>query len=339
MLFQVRPLAMSSDGVRRTPTAPRSRNAASQLRRLSRGRPPALGPRGVLRRDAGLEPRRDDRRAAAAAGAVALPLPDNATTSGRRAASRYGYRDLRGVPLLVDFCGLPVHRRARASFSSFVPADFDDAAAERLVAHYVSALRAQPHLHDKIESAIALTAYDFDAPGEPPGPRSSRACLAGRGGRARRCAARADLRMMARRRPVRARPRDRRERSRTCAPDGAAGGRRCGGSPRSWTTAASSARCRSPASRAPRSWRSGSSTASCARRSSRRARAPRSSAAPTTSRRTCGATSRRSTATASSTATATCTGTYDIRSARYDESFERYFDWSRRVEAGAAQAR
>jgi hypothetical protein len=77
--------------------------------------------------------------------------------------ARYGYRDLRGVPLIVDFCGLP-YVDARASFSSFVPADFDPQAAERLVAHYVATLRAKPHLHDKIESEVALTAYDFDTP-------------------------------------------------------------------------------------------------------------------------------------------------------------------------------
>lgn len=162
VLFQVRPLATSGQGVAEADHRAAITECRSQLRRLSQQRPPALGPFacfGVMpdwnpAEMIGLRPR-----------PLALSLYRCLITDETWAESRtrYGYRDLRGVPLLVDFCGLP-YIDARASFSSLVPAGFGDAAAERLVVHYVSTLRAQPHLHDKIESAIALSAYDFDVP-------------------------------------------------------------------------------------------------------------------------------------------------------------------------------
>ncbi|MEU3273194.1 PEP-utilizing enzyme [Saccharomonospora sp. NPDC006951] len=77
-----------------------------------------------------------------------------------RSRYRYGYRDLRGVPLLVDLCGLP-YIDTRASFSSLVPAPLNENAARGLVAHYVAELAENPHLHDKIEFAIALSSYHF----------------------------------------------------------------------------------------------------------------------------------------------------------------------------------
>ncbi len=162
VLFQVRPLAASVEGIDAGVHRAAIAECRGQFRRLSRERPPALGPFGCFgvmpdwnpAEMIGLRPR-----------PLALSLYRCLITDELWAESRvrYGYRDLRGVPLLVDFCGLP-YIDARTSFSSFVPAAFDQAAAERLVAHYVSVLRAQPHLHDKIESAIALTAYDFDVP-------------------------------------------------------------------------------------------------------------------------------------------------------------------------------
>jgi hypothetical protein len=162
VLFQVRPLAMSGEGVAEAVHREAIAECRSQLRGLARRRPPALGTLACF----GVMP---DWNPAEMIGVrprpLALSLYRDLITDRIWAESRvrYGYRDLRGVPLLVDFCGLP-YIDARASFSSFVPAELDDAPAERLVAHYVAALRAQPHLHDKIESAIALTAYDFDVP-------------------------------------------------------------------------------------------------------------------------------------------------------------------------------
>ncbi len=160
VLFQVRPIAMQGEGVADAVHRAAIEACRAQLRRLSRERPPALGPLACF----GVMP---DWNPAEMIGVRPRPL---ATSLYRclitdelwaESRARYGYRDLRGVPLLIEVGGLP-YIDARASFSSFVPAGFDDAAAERLVAHYVATLRAKPHLHDKIESAIALTAYDFD---------------------------------------------------------------------------------------------------------------------------------------------------------------------------------
>lgn len=162
VLFQVRPLAMSGGRIPRKAHRAAIADCRARLRRLARERPPTLGPVACF----GVMP---DWNPAEMIGVRPRPLAlslyrclitDEVWAESR---ARYGYRDLRGVPLLVDFCGLP-YIDARASFSSLVPAGLSDDAAQRLVEHYVSALRAQPHLHDKIESAIALSAYDFDTP-------------------------------------------------------------------------------------------------------------------------------------------------------------------------------
>jgi phosphohistidine swiveling domain-containing protein len=76
---------------------------------------------------------------------------------------RYGYRDLRGRPLLVDLHGLP-YVDVRLSFNSFVPADLPGDLAERLVGYYVTRLIEAPELHDKVEFEIALSCYSFDLP-------------------------------------------------------------------------------------------------------------------------------------------------------------------------------
>ncbi|GAA2922529.1 PEP-utilizing enzyme [Streptomyces thioluteus] len=75
-----------------------------------------------------------------------------------RARHRYGYRDLRGTPLLVDFAGLP-YVDVRASVASFLPADLPVPLAGRLAGHWLGLLAASPELHDKIESRIVLSAH------------------------------------------------------------------------------------------------------------------------------------------------------------------------------------
>jgi phosphohistidine swiveling domain-containing protein len=62
---------------------------------------------------------------------------------------------------MVDFCGLP-YIDVRVSFNSFVPADVDDRLAGRLVDHYVERLLAAPELHDKVEFEIVFSCYSFD---------------------------------------------------------------------------------------------------------------------------------------------------------------------------------
>jgi phosphohistidine swiveling domain-containing protein len=77
-----------------------------------------------------------------------------------RARYRYGYRDLRGTPLLTSFAGLP-YIDVRASAASLVPAGVPDQLAERLVDHAVDTLVAHPHLHDKMESQVIVSAHGF----------------------------------------------------------------------------------------------------------------------------------------------------------------------------------
>jgi phosphohistidine swiveling domain-containing protein len=73
-----------------------------------------------------------------------------------RARHRYGYRDLRGTPLLVDFLGLP-YIDVRASITSLIPRDVPTELATRLVDHWTDRLEAKPHLHDRIESQVVIS--------------------------------------------------------------------------------------------------------------------------------------------------------------------------------------
>lgn len=68
----------------------------------------------------------------------------------------YGYRDVRSVPLMVTFLGVPFID-IRASFNSFVPHSLPDSIADKLVNHYLSQLHNRPELHDKIEFDIVFS--------------------------------------------------------------------------------------------------------------------------------------------------------------------------------------
>ncbi|MFD9634162.1 PEP/pyruvate-binding domain-containing protein [Streptomyces violascens] len=74
---------------------------------------------------------------------------------------RYGYRDVRGCPLMVDFHGLP-YIDVRASFNSLVPAELDDDLAGRLVDLMLDRLAADPSLHDKVEFEVVSSCYTLD---------------------------------------------------------------------------------------------------------------------------------------------------------------------------------
>lgn len=160
VLFQVRPLAGVQPLSRDVRHAELVDRCQEQVRALQRDRPPALGERTVL----GIMP---DWNPAEMIGVRPRPLATSlyrALITDRiwaESRARYGYRDLRGVPLLVDLGGLP-YVDARASFTSLVPAVLDDVLARRLVEHYVATLRDHPQLHDKIEFSIALTCYHFN---------------------------------------------------------------------------------------------------------------------------------------------------------------------------------
>ncbi|MCC2667520.1 MAG: phosphoenolpyruvate synthase, partial [Gammaproteobacteria bacterium] len=73
----------------------------------------------------------------------------------------YGYANLRGFPLLVDFEGLP-YIDARVSFNSFLPKGLPSELADRLVNYYLDRLIKSPALHDKVEFDIVFSCYTLD---------------------------------------------------------------------------------------------------------------------------------------------------------------------------------
>jgi len=75
----------------------------------------------------------------------------------------YGYRNLRSFPLMPHFFGLP-YIDVRLSFNSFIPADLDEGLAGRLVDYYIDRLLAEPTLHDKVEFEIVFSCYTLDLP-------------------------------------------------------------------------------------------------------------------------------------------------------------------------------
>ncbi|QQG36319.1 MAG: phosphoenolpyruvate synthase [Micavibrio aeruginosavorus] len=74
---------------------------------------------------------------------------------------KYGYKNLRSVPLLYSLAGSPFID-VRASFHSFIPKMVSDRLAEKLVGYYIGRLDAQPELHDKIEFDIVFSCYTPD---------------------------------------------------------------------------------------------------------------------------------------------------------------------------------
>jgi len=75
--------------------------------------------------------------------------------------NNYGYRNLSGFPLMIDFFGLP-YVDVRLSFNSFIPANLEENLARRLVDYYIDRLISKPTLHDKIEFKIVFSCYTFD---------------------------------------------------------------------------------------------------------------------------------------------------------------------------------
>lgn len=96
---------------------------------------------------------------------LALSLYKELITDGVWAYQRdnYGYRNLRSFPLMVDFQGLP-YIDTRVSFNSFLPKSLPEELAQKLTEYDLNRLREHPELHDKIEFEIAFTCYTFDLP-------------------------------------------------------------------------------------------------------------------------------------------------------------------------------
>ena len=72
----------------------------------------------------------------------------------------YGYRNLRGHPLLVSFLGIP-YIDVRVSFNSFIPKSLDENVATKLVNYYLDKLSQNKKSHDKVEFDIIYSCYFF----------------------------------------------------------------------------------------------------------------------------------------------------------------------------------
>lgn len=72
----------------------------------------------------------------------------------------YGYRDVRGVPLMLNLHGIP-YVDVRASFNSFVPNQLPDELATRLVDFYLQRLKRHPQWHDKVEFKVVFASDHF----------------------------------------------------------------------------------------------------------------------------------------------------------------------------------
>jgi glutamine kinase len=163
VLLQARPLVVRTSRVPAATHRQALARVVTSIDAARRPRPPALGRPAVFgvmpdwnpAEIVGLRPR-----------PLSLSLYRYLITDEVWARARYrcGYRDLRGVPLLVDFCGLP-YVDVRASMSSLLPADLPERLAGRLVDHWLATLVAQPHLHDKIESRIVVSCLGLGSRG------------------------------------------------------------------------------------------------------------------------------------------------------------------------------
>lgn len=73
----------------------------------------------------------------------------------------YGYLNLRSNPLLIDFAGMP-YIDVRVSFNSFLPKGLSEELSEKLVDYYLNRLKEDPSKHDKVEFDIIFSCYTFD---------------------------------------------------------------------------------------------------------------------------------------------------------------------------------
>lgn len=75
--------------------------------------------------------------------------------------SNLGYRNLRSFPLVLDFAGQP-YVDVRVSLNSLLPKSLPDELAGKLVNFYLSKLKENPELHDKLEFEIVVSCFSFD---------------------------------------------------------------------------------------------------------------------------------------------------------------------------------
>jgi phosphohistidine swiveling domain-containing protein len=163
VLLQARPLAVATETVDEDTHRAVLTRVAGRIAEARRPAPGVLGSRSVF----GVMP---DWNPAEMIGLRPRPLPRSlyrwliTDEVWARARHRYGYRDLRGTPLMVDFEGL-AYIDVRASVTSFIPGDVPAELASRVVDHWLRELVESPHLHDKLESDIVISAYGFQTGG------------------------------------------------------------------------------------------------------------------------------------------------------------------------------
>ncbi|MBT6109387.1 MAG: phosphoenolpyruvate synthase [Rhodospirillales bacterium] len=162
-LFQVRPLmaAMAeNDSIEPQVSADILTNISDHIRQSNSPHPYLLGDRvvyGIMpdwnpAEIIGIRPRQ-------LASTLYRDLITDSTWAYQR--GNYGYRNLRGFPLMINFGGLP-YIDTRVSFNSFIPQDIDNDLGQRLVNYYTDRLVKEPQLHDKIEFDIVFSCYTLD---------------------------------------------------------------------------------------------------------------------------------------------------------------------------------
>lgn len=79
----------------------------------------------------------------------------------REARRQMNYAVPHGVPLMVSLAGQP-YIDVRLSFHSYLPGDLPAQLGHKLVDAWLDRLSTHPHLHDKVEFDVAVTAFTFD---------------------------------------------------------------------------------------------------------------------------------------------------------------------------------
>lgn len=94
---------------------------------------------------------------------LALSLYKELVTDSVWGQQRYefGYKDLRDVPLLIGFFGIP-YIDVKRSFISFIPRDLEFSISKIVLERALKYLCENPHLHDKVEFSVMPTCYVFD---------------------------------------------------------------------------------------------------------------------------------------------------------------------------------
>jgi phosphohistidine swiveling domain-containing protein len=161
-ILQVRPITIQPAGLGQINMVQALDNLAHKIKRKQEPFPGIVGGRSIF----GVMP---DWNPAEVIGTRPCPLAfslyrelitDEVWAEQRR---NYGYRDLSGHPLLISFHGVP-YVDARLSFNSFIPAALDDTLAAKLANHYLERLATLPELHDKVEFDIVISCIDLDFP-------------------------------------------------------------------------------------------------------------------------------------------------------------------------------